>query len=252
MGVIFKVTSAGKFAVLYNFDGSHGAHPYGPIVEGNEGNFYGTAAYGGTGNSGTVFMITPTGALTVLHNMNGTTDGAFPYGGLVQATDGNFYGVNSSGGNMTACIYGCGTIFRISPQGAYAVLYDFDLTTGLYPFTTMIQHTNGVLYGDTYSGGSFTDVCKDGCGVFFSLDVGLGPFVRLVNATGKIGATVEILGQGFTGTSGVSFNATAASFRVISDNYMTATVPSGATSGFVTVTIPSGTLTSNKVFSVKP
>jgi hypothetical protein len=68
----------------------------------------------------------------------------------------------------------------------------------------------------------------------------------LVSTTGKVGKTIEVLGQGFTGTTGVSFNGTAATFAVVSDTYLTTMVPSGATSGFVTVTTPGGTLTSNK------
>jgi hypothetical protein len=69
---------------------------------------------------------------------------------------------------------------------------------------------------------------------------------------GKVGKTVEVLGQGFTGTTAVAFNGTAATFTAKSDTYLTTTVPSGATTGFVTVTTPSGTLTSNKQFRVKP
>ncbi len=73
----------------------------------------------------------------------------------------------------------------------------------------------------------------------------------LVRYTGKVGSAVQILGQGFTGTTSVTFNGVAASnFNVISDTYMTAVVPSGATTGAVVVTTPSGKLTSNKNFRV--
>jgi hypothetical protein len=89
-------------------------------------------------------------------------------------------------------------------------------------------------------------------GVVYSFDLGLGPFVSLVSTLGKVGKTVEVLGQGFTGTTAVAFNGTAATFTAKSDTYLTTTVPSGATTGFVTVTTPSGTLTSNKQFRVKP
>jgi len=73
-----------------------------------------------------------------------------------------------------------------------------------------------------------------------------------VSTSGRIGKTIEILGQGLTGSTGVSFNGTAANFQVVSDTYLTAVVPSGATTGFVTVTTPGGPLTSNKQFRVKP
>jgi hypothetical protein len=78
----------------------------------------------------------------------------------------------------------------------------------------------------------------------------LAPFVSLVRNSGKVGAVVEILGQGFIGATGVSFNGTAAAFRVKSATYLTATVPAGATTGPVTVTTPGGALTSSKVFRV--
>jgi uncharacterized repeat protein (TIGR03803 family) len=247
-GVIFRITPAGKLTVLYNFDGgTHGGLPFGPLVQGSDGNFYGTTL-SSTGPTGVVFKITPAGTLTVLHTMNGTTDGEFPYAGLVQATDGNFYGVNSGGGSP-----GAGTIFKISSKGSYSVLYNFDGTTGSTPDVTPFQHTNGVVYGDTRSGGAGNVTCTAGtCGVFYSLSASLPPFVSLLPYSGKVGKTIEILGQGFTSTTTVSFNGTAATPTVKSGAYLMAVVPNGATTGFVRVTTSSGTLTSNKKFRVTP
>jgi large repetitive protein len=90
--------------------------------------------------------------------------------------------------------------------------------------------------------------------VFYSLDIGLGPFISFVSplSSGKVGRTIQILGQGFTGTTAVSFNGTAASYTVKSDTFLTAIVPVGATTGFVTVKTPGGVLTSNKQFRVNP
>jgi hypothetical protein len=84
--------------------------------------------------------------------------------------------------------------------------------------------------------------------------MGLGPFVSFVPSlsSGKVGKTIQILGQGFTGTTNVSFNGVSATFAVASDTYLTAVVPAGATTGRVTVTASGGTLTSNKVFRVRP
>jgi hypothetical protein len=87
-------------------------------------------------------------------------------------------------------------------------------------------------------------------GTFYSLRVGLKPFVSLLPYSGKVGKTIEFLGQGFTGTTAVSFNGIAASFTVKSSTYLTAIVPTGATTGFVTVTTPKGKLASNKKFRV--
>jgi hypothetical protein len=98
----------------------------------------------------------------------------------------------------------------------------------------------------TFQGGT------SGIGTAFSLNTGLGPFVSFVRSYGKVGQTGGILGQGFTGTTGVSLNGIPASFTVISDTYITATVPAGATTGYVTVATPSGTLTSNVPFHVLP
>jgi len=254
-GVVYKITASGKLMVIYNFEGTHGTGPLSPLVQGSDGNFYGTTYDGGSKGYGVVFRITPSGRLAVLHNINGTTDGNFPVAGLVQATDGNFYGSTNQGGSAN-CNSGCGTIFKISPISPYVykVLYNFDLTTGQNPDVTLVQHTNGILYGDTQSGGiGSVNPCTSGtCGVFYSLSIGATPFASLIITSGKVGKSVEILGQGFTGTTGVSFNGTAASFKVVSDTYLTATVPNGANTGSVAVTTPGGTLTSNKIFRVTP
>jgi uncharacterized repeat protein (TIGR03803 family) len=241
-GSVFKITTSGKFTTLYNFDGTHGAGPYATLVQGSDGNFYGTTGAGGSSNAGVVFKITPNGTLTVLHNMNGTSDGTSPWAGLVQATDGNFYGVNTAAGTTNN-----GTIFKISPTGSFSVLYNFDGTTGSEPSVTLFQHTNGILYGVTYGGGIGTEC---GCGVFYSLNLGLKPFVSLLPNSAKVGKTIEILGQGFKGTTRVSFNGTPATFKVVSSTYLTVVVPKGATTGFVAVTTPKSKLKSNRKFRV--
>jgi uncharacterized repeat protein (TIGR03803 family) len=248
-GEVFKVTASGQLTVIYSFDGTHGGEPYGPLVQGSDGNFYGTTLVGGSIGYGEVFRITAAGKLTVLHNLNGNTDGDQPFGGLVQATDGNFYGTTEVGG------LGYGTIFQVNPTPPYPykVIYNFDGNTAANPLVTLTQHTNGILYGDTLDGGTGNVGCALGlCGTFYSLKAGLRPFTSLLPYSGKVAKTIEFLGQGFTGTTGVSFNGTAATFSVISDTYLTATVPSGATTGSVKVTTPKGTLTSNKKFRVTP
>jgi uncharacterized repeat protein (TIGR03803 family) len=245
-GVVYKITASGQFTVLYNFDQTNGEEPIGPLIQGSDGNFYGTTFTGGPGGdlgAGVVFKITAAGAFTVLHYFNLNADGGQPAAGLVQATDGNLYGTAMQGGAN-----GQGTIFSTSPHSPYTykLLYTFN-DGGFYPETTFLQHTNGILYGDTYAGGNVQG-CD--CGVFYSLNIGASPFVSLVSTSGRVGKTIEILGQGFRGTTGVSFNGTAATFRVISGTYLTATVPSGATTGFVTVTTPTHNLKSNKKFRV--
>jgi uncharacterized repeat protein (TIGR03803 family) len=218
-------------------------------VQASDGNFYGTTYGGGANNFGTVFKMAPDGTTTVIHNFNFSPDGGRPTAGLVQATDGNFYGATSDGGTL-----GFATLYKITPGGTYTVLYTFDQTTGAYPLVTLTQHTNGTLYGDTQKGGTGPNNCGAQCsGVFYSLSGGLGPFVSLVTRAAKVGKTIGILGQGFTGTTGVSFGGTsAATFKVVSATYLTATVPVGAHNGAVRVTTPGGTLASNKDFLVLP
>jgi uncharacterized repeat protein (TIGR03803 family) len=239
-GTIFKIVPSGDFAVtlLHTFDVFDGAYPYAGLVQGSDAKLHGTTT--GASLFGDVFDITTKGSFVELHALNGSTDGAYANAGLVQASDGNYYGAAQQGGN------GYGTFFRITSKGAFTVCEDFNATDGAEPLVTPIQHTNGILYGDTLLGGDIHNT-----GVFYSLNLGLKPFVSLLLPSGKVGATVEILGQGFTGTTAVSFNGTAADkFTVVSNTYMTAVVPTGATTGLVTVTTPKATLQSNKKFRV--
>jgi len=250
-GVVYKITASGKLTVIYNFDGTHGGSPLSPLVQGSDGNFYGTAR-GGAKGGGVVFRITPTGKLTVLHNINATSDQDEPYAGLVQATDGNFYGTTTGDGSRTL-----GTIFRISPTKPYPyrVLYKFNGTTGMLPQVTLVQHTNGILYGDTLEGGTGSvHPCSVGfCGVFYSLNIGAGPFVSLVSASGKVGKTIGILGQGFSRSSVVKFDGVqATSVKRTGTSFLSVALPAGALTGSATVTTGSTTLTSNKTFRVTP
>jgi uncharacterized repeat protein (TIGR03803 family) len=241
-GTIFEVSSSGKFSVVFDFHGTDGWGPAGGLVQADDGDLYGTTAGGGANDDGVVFKISH-GTYSVVHSFIGGTDGIGPLEGLVEATDGNVYGTTALG----TC--GDNTIFRITPSGDFATLYTFlsDASLGCEPQSPLLQRTDGLLYGTAAGGGSFNG------GVFFSFDVGLGPFVTFLPAARQVGHTVEILGQGFTGTTAVSFNGTpAAAFNVLTDTFLTATVPNGATTGFITVTTPSGTLTSNRQFQVKP
>ncbi len=251
-GGIFKITPGGTLTTLHSFDGTDGFPPFGPLVQGPDGNFYGTTAYGGThtctlprGGCGVIFKITPWGAFTTLHSFDGT-DGLGPGGALAQATDGNFYGTTVGGG-----AYGYGTVFKMTPGGTLTTLHSFDGTDGQDP-EGLLQATNGTFYGTTYAGGA-DNTCgslPSGCGTVFSLSVGLGPFVQTVPTSGKVGATVIILGNNLTAAAGVSFNGRAAAFTAVSSTEITTTVPAGATTGTVDVSTPTGTLNSNPTFWV--
>jgi len=246
-GTIFNITPAGVLTTLYSFSGgTEGKTPGAELIQASNGNFYGTTQYGGAKGEGTLFQFLLGGALTTLHTFH-NTDGAQPTAGLIQATDGNFYGTTSVGGDLTCePPNGCGTIFEITAAGVLTTLKSFEALDGVYPAGGLVQATNGSFYGTTYSGGLGID------GTVFSLSTGLGAFVRLPYDSGKAGQIIQVLGQGFTGTTGVFLNGTPASFTVKSDTLLKATVPAEATTGYVTVSALSGTLTSNLPFYVIP
>ena len=209
--------------------------------------------YGGASPyyAGTIFKITPTGTLTTLYSFctqSGCADGdgENPIGGLVQATNGDFYGTTFNGGANDE-----GTVFEITPGGTLTTLYSFcaqsGCTDGYAPLAGLVQATNGTLYGTTgYGGASGTH----SAGTVFSLSVGLGPFVETQTTSGEVGAAVKILGSDLTSATSVSFNGTDATFTVVSRYLITTTVPAGATSGKVRVVTPSRTLSSNVPFRV--
>ncbi len=151
-GTVFKITPAGKFTSLYSFCTQatcpDGAYPSG-LIQGSDGNFYGTTANGGASGAGTVFKITSAGRLTTLHSFD-TTDGATPRGGLVQATNGILYGTTGYGGSGDG-----GTAFEITPAGEFTSLYSFctqpGCPDGTLPYSTLIQATDGNFYGTTYA-----------------------------------------------------------------------------------------------------
>jgi uncharacterized repeat protein (TIGR03803 family) len=148
---------AQTFNTLVHFNGNDGYYPTMSLTQGVDGKFYGTTEYGGhycpgpSKSCGTVFKIGAQGALTQLHRFVGT-DGSFPMAGLVQVTDGNFYGTTLRGGTT-----GDGTVFQITPQGTLTTLYNFCpqdpvCTDGSVPATGLVQATNGNLYGTTTYG----------------------------------------------------------------------------------------------------
>jgi uncharacterized repeat protein (TIGR03803 family) len=150
-GTVFTITSAGVETVLWSFgSGTDGQNPYGRLVQAGDGNLYGTTHSGGTHNMGTVFKITPTGTESVLWSFGSGVDGRGPYGGLVQATDGNFYGTTEGGGT-----HGGGTVFKITPSGVETVLWSFGSgTDGQVPWGALIQAVDGNFYGTTGIGGA--------------------------------------------------------------------------------------------------
>ena len=151
----FRFTPTGQFTSIHQFTDPEGTTPR-ALVRAPDGNFYGTAWTGGPFGQGSIFRMTASGDVTVLYGFQGPNDGSSPRAGLVLASDGNFYGVASDGGT-----YGAGTIFKISPSGAFSVVYTF--TGGLEPVAALIETKDGTFYGTAQNGGAF------GRGVVFKL-----------------------------------------------------------------------------------
>ena len=175
-GTIFKLTTNGTFSSLYSFTFTNdGANPYAGLVQGADGNFYGTTFSGGTNGYGTVFEFATNGTFTALYSFTGTNDGANPYAGLVQGADGNFYGTTFYGGTN-----GYGTIFEFATNGTFTAVYSFTAEStnsfGIYtnsdganPTAGLVQSVDGSFYGTTTYGGT------NGHGTVFRLSVIVPP-----------------------------------------------------------------------------
>jgi len=170
---IFKMTSAGSVTVLATL--GSGSLPVGPLLQASDGNFYGAAEDGGASNSGTIFKVAPGGTLTTLYTFSpcspsGCTSGSSPQAGLIQGKDGNLYGTTGSGGaNSTG-----GTIFQLTLGGTLTTLHSFaaqaDSTNGMDPQGTLLQLSNGTIYGTTAGGGTHN------LGTVFSLQLPAPPY----------------------------------------------------------------------------
>src|SRR4029077_9753895 len=154
LGLVAAIITIGCFTVsaqtpstLHSFNGGDGRSPEAALVQGSDGNFYGTTAFGGAHFKGTVFKIDATGNLTTLHSFSGSpSEGSNPIAALVQDTDGNFYGTTASGGAHFQ-----GTVFRITPAGGVTVLHSFSgsPSEGSVPFAGLVQGSDGNFYGTT-------------------------------------------------------------------------------------------------------
>src|ERR1017187_9835538 len=166
LGAVFTINAEGSLTTLYSFNGNvfggyDGAQPQAALVQGVDGNLYGTTSAGGllSSDAGTVFTITPQGTYTTLYRFSGGSDGAQPHGALVQGTDTNFYGTAFAGGTN-----GMGVVFKITPAGALRTIWQFSGNPdGANPMAGLVLGTNGIFYGTTYNGGA------SGTGTVFSI-----------------------------------------------------------------------------------
>ncbi|WP_245585195.1 chitobiase/beta-hexosaminidase C-terminal domain-containing protein [Solimonas flava] len=159
-GTAFKITPTGTLTTLYTFNGgANGGQPAAPLLEGSDGNFYGTTQSGGNSGHGTAFRLSPSGTLTTLYSFSGGADGGAPSAALVAGSDGKFYGTTSTGGSG-----GYGTLFKLTSSGSLTTLHAFDgITDGLYPEGDLVLGDDGNLYGTASGGGDG----GGGCGTAF-------------------------------------------------------------------------------------
>jgi uncharacterized repeat protein (TIGR03803 family) len=186
-GAFVKITPDGVETVLYSFGASpsDGAQPNRAVIQASDGNFYGTTISGGDNycpnilgdshNCGTVFKITPEGVETILHSFGASrSDGDQPDAGVLEASDGNFYGTTDDGGANTCLGIGidvevtnnCGTVFKVTPDGVETVFYSFgaSLADGQTPVGNVIQASDGNLWGTTSAGGGLPCADPNSCG----------------------------------------------------------------------------------------
>ena len=185
LGMVYKMTPSGTMTVLYTFSGSSGGLRLpAALIQGTDGNFYGTTIGGGqpicNGGCGGIYKMTPAGKLTVLHTFNGT-DGEYPYGAIIQASDGNFYGTTYGDGSGTF-----GVIYKMTPAGVLTVIHTFleTDTLGIDPRAGLIQTTDGKFYGAANS-------LSNAHGVLFQV-TSTGNYSVIHRFTGTDGANPQV------------------------------------------------------------
>jgi uncharacterized repeat protein (TIGR03803 family) len=169
-GTVFKLAPDGSETVLHSFAGgtSDGSLPEAGVIADYAGNLYGTTYGGGANGFGTVFKLAPDGTETVLYAFKGGDDGDGPFAGLIRDSAHNLYGTTLHGGASGNCTDGCGTVFKLAPDGTETVLHTFaGGSDGANPYAGVIADGGGNLYGTTQVGGTGCD--GNGCGTVFKV-----------------------------------------------------------------------------------
>jgi uncharacterized repeat protein (TIGR03803 family) len=163
-GTVFRISTKGAFKSLHSFaaNGSEGYFPVAGVILDPFGNLYGTTSGFSTYNYGSVYKLSLSGSLKVLHTFanNGTGDGLYPHASLVRRSNGVLYGTTEGGGktlDANQCYSGCGTVFKLTTAGKITILHSFDITSGRLPTASLIFGGDGNLVGTTNAGGAFND-----------------------------------------------------------------------------------------------
>jgi uncharacterized repeat protein (TIGR03803 family) len=257
VGCVYRISTAGVYKEIHGFAASTGNNPCTGLIQGKDGKVYGATNQGAANGNGNIYKMTTAGVAADFHDFNNATDASCvnnvgPPVSLLQVADGAFYGVNPAYGPN-----GNGSIYKLTSANVLtAFLFPNPSVDGQLPSSTLIQDTNGLVYGTTPGGGGGSGGCPQVCqGTFFSVATGDKPFVSLepTEKTGNVGASVGMFGQGFSSASVVKFGGVAATKVTLSGTaYLTAVVPTGAHTGAVTVTTGTATLTSPQTYKVKP
>lgn len=228
-GIVYKLAPDGTLTLLHAFTGGNdGAMSTTEMIRDAQGNFYGTTAAGGPTNGGTVFRLAPDGTETVLYAFvykdggKGKRHSISPQTGLVMDEAGNLYGTTSQDGHLhyNKCPYhvGCGSVFRLSPDGRMKVLHLFTGgSDGARPLSTLILDAGGSLYGTTSAGGGGADCDGMGCGTAFRIspDGSMAILHEFRREQGPPGA-LTLTGKGdFVGATGPGrYNTYGTVFRI--------------------------------------
>ncbi|WKK66356.1 choice-of-anchor tandem repeat GloVer-containing protein [Lutimonas zeaxanthinifaciens] len=178
-GVLFEyVPTTETYTKKFDFDLTNGANPFGSLTQTVNGKLYGMTRNGGASFRGVLFEYDPTtGNYTKKLDFNYAPKGANPNGGLTHADNGNLYGMTLNGG-----VFGRGVLFEYDPvTGTYTKKHDFDLTNGANPYGSLIQASNGKLYGMTSNGGTYFR------GVLFEYDPSTGSYTKKIDFNGTNG-----------------------------------------------------------------
>jgi uncharacterized repeat protein (TIGR03803 family) len=241
-GTVFKLDSAGTYAVLYNFcskaNCTDGFYPYAGVIEDASGNLYGNTYNGGNGTSyggGVVFKLDSTGNFTVLHifcALSNCPDGGGPVAGLMEDSSGRLFGTTTIGG--PPLYYGAGVVYEVSSIGnSYSIVYEFCSQTncadGYLPYSSLVEDASGNLYGTTNSGGS--GIWSNDVGVIFRLTPPVIPSPDFTVAASP--TTVTIGSPGQQGTATITITPTGGFNQTITFSGTSCSgLPTGASCSF--------------------
>ena len=277
-GSVVKVkTTGGTLSTIYSFDsmtnGADGLNPYGDLTVGTDGRLYGTTGYGGTNNNGVIYSMTTGGSYKLVHSLAADgSEGYLPYAGVVEASDGNFYGTTYHGG--TPPYPGTdvdGVLFKVA--ALLPIITSYTPTSGAAGTSVVITGKN--LTGAqlvSFNGVSATFTVNSDTKITTTVPNGAVDGLLIVKTgtgqataatrfdvpsissftptSAKAGAMVTITGKEFTDATTVTFNGISAKFTVTNDTTISATVPSGSATGKIAVTNNAGTGTSSATFTI--